>query len=184
MRPSAGACRVRGHDVRSTRFSADLFTDGEFDGVWILNCFEALDDLHETLEHVSRVVRPGGRLVIRTPNAAFVGLAHTEPADPRLRARADRHGLLGIPFRRCLSPAGIVGLLAGHGFRVADLHGPARPWMQLCATACVAPRPSRRSAAPLVQVASAASSSARVGCSGRASSPSCESTSRARETTA
>src|SRR5438046_2182392 len=81
-----------------------------------LNCFEALPDLDGTLHDVRRMLRPEGWLVIRTPNASFVCLAHAEQAGRWLRPVADANALLGMPFRRCLSVRGITTLFVRHGF--------------------------------------------------------------------
>jgi SAM-dependent methyltransferase len=145
-------CRRRGHDVRLHPFAAAEFAEQQFDGIWILNCFEALDDLHRTVEQARSVLRPGGTLVIRTPNAELVTLAHVDEAMARVRTIADANGLLGMPFRRCLSPRALVDLLGAHGFEIAELcgrefssacrarstamcvtAGRVPPWLEVCA---------------------------------------------------
>ena len=138
----------RGHDVRNAPFSADDFDGEQFDGVWILNCFEELPDLDGTLHDVRRMLRPEGWLVIRTPNASFVCLAHAEQAGRWLRPVADANALLGMPFRRCLSVRGITTLFVRHGFGRVDVRG--REFSSLgpegCSAAWAASRPLRGAA--------------------------------------
>jgi SAM-dependent methyltransferase len=116
-------CRQRGHDVRNVAFSARLFHGARFDGVWILNCFEALPAPRDTLKQARDVLRPGGSVVIRTPNADFVTLAHNRGAPRWLRTIADANGLLGVPFRRCFSPDALIDFLRREGFEITTLRG-------------------------------------------------------------
>jgi SAM-dependent methyltransferase len=118
----AGWCRQRGHDVRTAVFSAELFPRETFDGVWILNCFEQLPDLDAAVQDAHRVLRPGGPLVIRTPNAAFVAAAH-HSSRTVLRRIADANAVLGVPYRRCLTPSTIRVLLTRNGFRDVHVRG-------------------------------------------------------------
>lgn len=115
--------RARGHDARVMPFAAGEFARHEFDGVFILNCFEALPDLDGVAREVQRLLRPGGTLVVRTPNATFVRVAHADDARRWLGAAADANALLGVPYRRCLTPATLVGLLQRHGFDDVDVRG-------------------------------------------------------------
>jgi SAM-dependent methyltransferase len=116
-------CRRRGHDVREGAFSAEDFPEHVFDGVWILNCFEAFSDLQENLRQVRRVLRPSGDLVIRTPNAAFVELAHRDTTPEWLRQVADHNALLGVPYRRCLSMPALAMVLIDACFEVHECRG-------------------------------------------------------------
>ncbi|HET6691880.1 MAG TPA: class I SAM-dependent methyltransferase, partial [Miltoncostaeaceae bacterium] len=116
-------CRRRGHDVRGEAFEPDRFGVGEFDGVWILNCFEQLPDHARVLAGAARVLRPGGTLVIRTPNAEFVRLLYTSPAGAFLRSVASANALLGVPFAKCFSSAALIGAIEEHGLRVERVEG-------------------------------------------------------------
>ena len=115
--------RGRGHDVR--RGSLDRL-DGlpdQNDGVWILNCFEQLSDLDGVLCRAHSLLRHGGHLVIRTPNATFVSALHRPHQPARLSSTLDANAVLGVPFRRCLSARGITQLLHDHRFRVEEIRG-------------------------------------------------------------
>lgn len=108
--------RERGVDAHLGAFDPSRFDGERFDSVWVLNCFEQLPDLHELLEDVRAVLAPGGRLVIRTPNAAFVRMAHRPTLRTMLTPLAITNHVLGVPFSRCLSAAALHSLLARHGF--------------------------------------------------------------------
>jgi SAM-dependent methyltransferase len=109
--------------VHSGAFSADDFPDHSFDGIWILNCFEALPDISDALQQIRRLLKPDGRLVIRTPNAALVALSHHPRAPDWLRNLADRNALLGMPYRRCLSLPALTTVLTAQKFRVEEWRG-------------------------------------------------------------
>jgi SAM-dependent methyltransferase len=115
-------CRQRGHDVRTTAFAAELFPGERFDGVWILNCFEQLSDLDQVVHDAKSLLRPGAPLVVRTPNAVFIEQAHRGNST-LLRRIAAANAVLGVPYRRCLSPAAVCLLLARHRFRELEIRG-------------------------------------------------------------
>ena len=119
---AAEFCRERGLDVRTGSFSAERLGTA-FDSVWILNCFEQLPDPEVVLREVALVLRPGGTLVLRTPSAEFVRLAHESRLAPALRAIADANGLLGVPFERVFSAAALTRMLRRHGFDVSRIRG-------------------------------------------------------------
>jgi SAM-dependent methyltransferase len=115
---------ARSHGLRVTdgTLSPGAFGPGRFDSVWILNCFEQLPDSRAVLGEVAAVLRPGGRVVIRTPNAEFIRVAYRYDGKT-MRAVLDANGLLGVPFLKCLTAEGVVGLLAGAGFSRFRVHG-------------------------------------------------------------
>lgn len=116
------AARHRGHDARLVPLTPPLPTRS-FDAVWVLHCFEQLPDLDATLDEIARVLRPGGTLVVRTPNAAFVRLAHEPRVHPLVRGVLDDNGLTGIPFARCLSVRALTDRFARHGLGVREIRG-------------------------------------------------------------
>jgi len=119
---AASFCRARGLDVRTGSFSAERLGVA-FDGVWILNCFEQLPDPEAVLREIGLVLRPKGTLVIRTPSAEFVRLAHESRIAPALRAIADANGLLGIPFERVYSAPALTRMLRRQGFEISRVRG-------------------------------------------------------------
>lgn len=137
-------CDARGLDVRCEPFEARRFGAGEFDGVWILNCFEQLPDHVRVLAGAARLLRPGGTLVIRTPDARFLRLLYGTRAGARLRRVASANALLGVPYAKCFSPAALTRAIEAHGLRVqrveaqafsslAAAGGAARPWLEVTA---------------------------------------------------
>jgi SAM-dependent methyltransferase len=144
----------RGLEVLDGPFSASSFRARRFDSVWILNCFEQLPDVDDVLDGAAALLEPGGRLVIRTPNADFVRAAYRRNTgfDRRLLAV---NGLLGVPFSKCLNLLSLLRLLAEHRFDSFRVHGyqllpdrrtgtPARrsPWIDVGATLRDRPRQS------------------------------------------
>jgi SAM-dependent methyltransferase len=115
--------RRRGHDARAGSLSQPGCLPSDVDGVWILNCFEELSDMTEALRTARKLLRPGGQLIIRTPNAGFAAATHRQNHPVRFGALVDAGGLTGLPFRRCLTVAGIVTLLNSSGFVVDEIHG-------------------------------------------------------------
>jgi SAM-dependent methyltransferase len=123
VNPNVSAfCRARGLDVRTGAFSADRLGVA-FDGVWVLNCFEQLPDPEAVLREIALVLRPQGTLVIRTPSAEFVRLAHESRIAPALRSIADANGLLGVPFERVYSAPALTRMLRRLGFEVSRIRG-------------------------------------------------------------
>jgi len=128
-------CDARGFDIRGEAFEPRRFAAGEFDGVWILNCFEQLPDHARVLAGAARVLRPDGTLVIRTPNAAFLRLLYATPSGAPLRSAARSNALLGVPFSKCFSPPALIRAIEAHGLAVERMEGrelsSAAPWTQL-----------------------------------------------------
>jgi SAM-dependent methyltransferase len=131
-------------DVRQGTLEQIDWASERFDGVWILNCFDQVASPGELLEASRGVLAPGGRLVIRTPNAAFVRTAYGGSAAKRTRALD--HALWGMPHLCCYTVAAVCTLVRRAGFSVDDVR--ARPschgqdderdpaWFDLTAIAC------------------------------------------------
>ena len=47
------------------------FPSAHFDAIFVWNCFEQIDEPHVLLTEIRRVLKPGGLLLLRTPNALF-----------------------------------------------------------------------------------------------------------------
>jgi SAM-dependent methyltransferase len=123
--------RRLGFHVLTGELDAYEFGAGAFDAVFVMNCFEQLPDPTATLQEIRRLLRDDGSLVIRTPDADFVRIAHT----PAVRDMAGRTGVLGVPFVRCLSSRALRRMLRGGHFRPVSVHGLGGPWMQVAARA-------------------------------------------------
>lgn len=124
--------RARGFDVQARPLEQCAFAPASFDGVFIWNCFEQLPDPQRTLAESRRILRDGGVLVIRVPDAAFYLQRH----DPAVLAY---NGLLGWPHRFGFDADTLAALAADHGFtplrvlRAPDIqpfHDALRDWAQ------------------------------------------------------
>ncbi len=103
------------------------FKDGQFDGIFIWNCFEQLSDPHGSLETIKRILKPQGILVIRVPNGLFYMLCEMiletkrkvqvalQGNDPVIQALA-YNNLLGFPHQYGYSGSNLDSLLQKHGF--------------------------------------------------------------------
>ncbi len=130
----AAHCRARGLDVRCEPFEPERLAHGAFDGVWILNCFEQLPDHARVLAGAARLLRPGGTLVIRTPNARFLRLLYGTAGGARLRSEASANALLGMPYAKCFSAAGLARAIEAHDLVVERIEG--RPFSAAAAAGC------------------------------------------------
>jgi len=104
------------------------FADGVFEAVLCLNTFEHLRDPRGAAAELLRVMRPGGRLVLKT---AFLQPVHEEPYH---FYDATRYGLLAwfenFRVERCfvpadMSPALALGWFATDLLHYAGMHGGA-----------------------------------------------------------
>lgn len=67
---SSLTARRRGLDCRCGTLGAMSFEDGSFDSAVMYHTIEHLESPRRALQEVSRILRPGGWLVIETPNIA------------------------------------------------------------------------------------------------------------------
>jgi 2-polyprenyl-3-methyl-5-hydroxy-6-metoxy-1,4-benzoquinol methylase len=111
--------RAQGFDAHLAD-AQDFQLDRRFDTVFAGELIEHLDDFHGFLQSVRRHLRPGGRLVLTTPNAFYVGgfiyrwgghgQVHPEHTcwfcEDTLRALLDRNGFskVDISFTGHTSP--------------------------------------------------------------------------------
>jgi SAM-dependent methyltransferase len=116
-------CEARGLEIHCEAFDPDHFEVGEFDGVWILNCFEQLSDHTRVLAGAARVLRPNGTLVIRTPNADFVRLLYAPRGGAILGSIGKANALLGVPFAKCFSAGALTRAIEEHGMAVEQVEG-------------------------------------------------------------
>lgn len=116
-------CRGRGLDACVGTVDQVDWHGQRFDGVWILNCFDQVAAPRLLLSTSRRVLRRGGHLVIRTPNAGFVRAAYGGP--PSMRIAARQHALWGVPHLCCYTAGALSTLVVQAGFAVTGLR--ARP---------------------------------------------------------
>ena len=114
----ARAARARGVDAREVDLDrAPLpWSDGAFDAVVAAEVIEHVIDTDHLLAEIARVLRPGGALVITTPNLASL--------ENRLRLLLGRYpmwmdvGVEGAGHLRYYTPRMLRHQLARHGLRV------------------------------------------------------------------
>lgn len=121
--PAAVAvARRRGLDVREGDLAAQRFPDGAFDAVAMFHVFEHVPDPPALLAECRRILAPGGRLVVATPNPrsrgrrrfgeAWMGLdpprhLHLYPPGV-LRREAERAGFRTVDCRTTLRDAEVM----------------------------------------------------------------------------
>ena len=72
-RPSAKNARTAGHPTLVADLARPLpFTDASLDGVTLLEVIEHLPEAEALIDEIARVLRPGGWLVLTTPNVAHL----------------------------------------------------------------------------------------------------------------
>jgi SAM-dependent methyltransferase len=105
------------------------FADGGFDGVFIWNCFDQIEDPTATLTECRRVTRPGGLLVVRTPNGVFYALCQKlllsgdlprDSAEFLIEAMG-YNNLLGFPYQYGYGQPTLERLICGFGFRAEGM---------------------------------------------------------------
>lgn len=84
-------CRSIGLDARRMHFEGCAFEASSLDAVFVWNCFEQLPNGAAVLTEAARVLRDGGLLVLRVPDAGLY-LRETEPV-------LAYNGILGWPHR-------------------------------------------------------------------------------------
>ncbi len=115
--------RSRGVDARQGAFDPDEYGPASLNAVWILNCFEHLPDPGRFLVQLASILRPGGRLILRTPRAE--GITTLYRARPRRLARMALtvENTLGVPFPRCYSQGALRALVLHAGFDLVEQRG-------------------------------------------------------------
>lgn len=114
----------RGFTVHNRTLEECRFDSGAFDGVFVWNCFEQLPDPHTTLAEARRVLRPGGVLVLRTPNALFYRVCESrikQTPDSDLSLWIIRalgyNNLLAFPYLYGYGSDSLAAMARAHGFR-------------------------------------------------------------------
>lgn len=120
--------RSKGFTVHKNELSQCGFSDGSRDAVFIWNCFEQLPDPGPVLAESQRILKPGGLLVVRTPNGLFYSLCHAlfrdtalQPAAKKLLTNAMAYNnLLGFPYLYGHRRATLNRMIERFGFRFED----------------------------------------------------------------
>lgn len=68
-RDTAQFVSSQGFEVRNNTLEGCRFPEHSFDGIFVWNCFEQIPDPRSFLAEARRVVKSGGPIVLRTPNA-------------------------------------------------------------------------------------------------------------------
>lgn len=106
----------RGYPTRHASLEECAFDDASFDGVFIWNTFEQIDDPRALLREVHRILAPQGIVVIRTPNALFYLAAASLGVDGPIALALGYNNLLGFPHLYGFGTSSLDALLRGHGF--------------------------------------------------------------------
>lgn len=103
------ACRYRGTGVARANLVALPVRDGSLDAVVSLQVIEHLWEQERFLRECSRVLRPGGTLMLSTPNRLTFSPGRDTPLNPF--------------HTRELSAAELAGLVRDAGFADVEVHG-------------------------------------------------------------
>jgi SAM-dependent methyltransferase len=137
-----GRARARGVPVVQAGIDSLPVADQRLDVVIMSELIEHLVDTDAALEEIHRVLRPGGTLLLSTPNLAawfnrVLLAAGVQPvfSEVSLRAVHGRPGAQVVGHLRMFTLPALTGLLAANGFRCDgiagapyhDIPGPFRP---------------------------------------------------------
>ncbi|MFE1247321.1 class I SAM-dependent methyltransferase [Streptomyces sp. NPDC058735] len=141
------------HAVRGELTGGGLpFASGSADAVLFSEVIEHLVDPDAALDEIRRVLRPGGHLMLSTPNLAAwynraLLLAGVQPvfSEVSLRGVHGRPGTEVVGHLRLYTPRALGEFVAASGFGVvrlegAPFHGVPRPLRPLDRLACVRPQ--------------------------------------------
>jgi len=109
----------RGYPTRRASLEECAFDDASFDGVFIWNTFEQIDDPRALLSAVHRILAPQGIVVLRIPNALFYVAASILGASLAL----GYNNLLGFPHKYGFGTHSLDALLRAHAFEPMSHRG-------------------------------------------------------------
>ena len=115
----------RGFIVHRCELQDCNYPNSVFDGVFIWNCFEQIDDPKLLLSECRRILKPDGLLTVRTPNGLFYTICKKLLVDPNLPSDTAAflleamgyNNLLGFPYLYGHHRATLERLIAPFGFR-------------------------------------------------------------------
>ena len=105
--------RAHGYVTREEPIERCGFDLHSFDGVFIWNCFEQIADPKSLLAEIKRILKPGGVLLIRVPNARF----YRTTRDFSLLGHSN---LFGFPHLYGYTAESLNALLHSRGFAAID----------------------------------------------------------------
>ena len=114
--------RVRGLEVTKGTLGDARFPSRSFDAVFVWSCFDQLSEPWVELAEIRRVLRPGGRLLVRVPNGDFVRwMQIVGRAAPRLLGDGVGRilaltGLAAFPYQVGYTPSSLGRILQNSGF--------------------------------------------------------------------
>lgn len=128
-RDTSRFAQSKGFTVHVATLEECRFAPASFDGVFIWNCFEQIEDPQSTLQVCRQVLRDDGVLVVRTPNGLFYSLCQTLLLDPDLEDSAKEfliealgyNNLLGFPYLYGHSRTTLEQLIEPYGFRFSGV---------------------------------------------------------------
>lgn len=86
-----GYAKVHGYDAYSARFADPAVLSRQYDVVMSQDVFEHVESPRDHLESLRRLTKGGGLVVVGTPNADSIDLAHPEPRVHTLHQPYHRH---------------------------------------------------------------------------------------------
>jgi 2-polyprenyl-3-methyl-5-hydroxy-6-metoxy-1,4-benzoquinol methylase len=106
--------------VQECRFGTE-----EFDGIFIWNCFDQIEQPAPALACCQRILRRGGLLTVRTPDGQFYAICQRVLRNPDVRDEAKEfilramgyNNLLGFPYFYGYSRATLQRMIESHGFQ-------------------------------------------------------------------
>jgi 2-polyprenyl-3-methyl-5-hydroxy-6-metoxy-1,4-benzoquinol methylase len=117
----------KGFTVHNLELQDAGFASKSLDGIFIWNCFEQIDNPATVLQAAQRLLKPGGLLVVRTPNGLFYSLCQKLLREDLLSGESAQflldamgfNNLLGFPYLYGHNRATLERLIAPYGFSTA-----------------------------------------------------------------
>jgi SAM-dependent methyltransferase len=119
----------KGFVVQNVDLPNANFPAAAFDAVFIWNCFEQIDDPTPVLRVSHRILKPGGLLVVRTPNGLFYSICQLLLRGSELQPETEQflldamgyNNLLGFPYLYGYNRATLERLIEPYGFQLEGM---------------------------------------------------------------